>query len=253
MNRVYSKQCRHGTFLLLKNDLICECMKVYGEWAEKEVHLFRSILSPGDTVLEIGSNIGTHSVPISKIIGDRGELHCFEPQTYIFQLLNGNLAINGVTNAYTFRQALGMQNGIVQLKPTSYESGTNHGAYFLPNNVVESNGIKTQITTVDTYIRTMSIDGLKLIKIDVEGMEEQVLRGAKVAIENLRPYLFMENYYWLNERMCQKGDQFYSWIESLGYQLYWYCCKGYNPDNFLHNPEDHLGGKGGCECVVRPQ
>ena len=75
------KQCRYGAMLYLVTDqYIGQSLDRYGEFSEGEVELFRQIVQPGATILEIGANLGIHSVFFAKALGPSGTLHAFEPQ-----------------------------------------------------------------------------------------------------------------------------------------------------------------------------
>lgn len=67
-------------------------LALYGEYREGEVELFQQILRPGDIAVEVGANIGAHTVPMAKSVGDSGRIISFEPQNEVFQALNGNIA-----------------------------------------------------------------------------------------------------------------------------------------------------------------
>ena len=82
------KQCRHGAMLYLVTDqYIGQSLDRYGEYSEGEIDLFRQLVRPGATILEIGANLGTHTVFLAKAAGPGGTLHAFEPQRVIFQIL----------------------------------------------------------------------------------------------------------------------------------------------------------------------
>jgi hypothetical protein len=102
--RTYIKSARHGKFILMHGDMISEFVNLYGEWCEGEIELFNQIIPKNGVVIEIGSNIGMHSIPISRICNE-GKLFCFEPQRIIFQILCGNIALNNITNIHNFNQA----------------------------------------------------------------------------------------------------------------------------------------------------
>src|SRR5690606_28828206 len=95
------RQCRHGPMLFNKRDLyVGRSLATYGEFSEAEIGLFRQILRPGGVVVEAGANIGAHTVPLARMVGESGAVVAFEPQRLQFQLLCANLALNGMINVF---------------------------------------------------------------------------------------------------------------------------------------------------------
>ena len=85
------KQCKHGDFAYLKNDtIIGRSLDFYGEYAEAELALASQLLRSGSKVIDVGANIGLHSVFYSKIVGNEGEVYAFEPShlNYFFLVTN---------------------------------------------------------------------------------------------------------------------------------------------------------------------
>ena len=97
---------RDGLMVYNKNDLfIGKSIKEYGEWSQDEIDLCKQILNPRDVVIEVGSNIGSHTLALSKIV-NQGVVYAFEPQNVVFQNLCANISINSRTNCFCFQTAL---------------------------------------------------------------------------------------------------------------------------------------------------
>jgi hypothetical protein len=71
--KTFLKDCRWGRFLLLRGDMISIFADLYGEWSELELRLFRTFLTPDSNVVEVGANLGLHSVPLAKF-ASRGRI-----------------------------------------------------------------------------------------------------------------------------------------------------------------------------------
>src|SRR6266436_5284640 len=105
---VRCRQCRHGQMLYMPHDIfIGRSLDLYWEYSEIETKLFAQLLKPGHVVFEIGANIGCHTVPMARLIGDGGRVFAFEPQRIIHQMLCANIAQNGLFNVWAERKAVG--------------------------------------------------------------------------------------------------------------------------------------------------
>lgn len=107
--KTYLKDLRWGRFNLLEGDTISNVAACYGEWSDIEVSVFHQLLNSTSNVIEVGSNIGMHAVPLAKFV-PQGHLLCFEPQRIIFQQLCCNLALNDLTNVETYRVGVSNEN-----------------------------------------------------------------------------------------------------------------------------------------------
>ena len=97
---------RDGWMVYDENDTyIGKSIKEYGEWCQEEIDLCKQCLKKNDVVIEVGSNIGSHTLAISQTVHE-GTVFAFEPQNVIFQNLCANLSINSITNCFCFNSAL---------------------------------------------------------------------------------------------------------------------------------------------------
>src|SRR5436190_22246330 len=102
------KECRHGRMLYLRNDqYIGRSLELYGEYGEMEARLFDQLLAPGQAVIEVGANIGAHTVHLAKLVGPTATVLAFEPQRAIFYLLCANLAPNAQFHVRAYHAAGG--------------------------------------------------------------------------------------------------------------------------------------------------
>jgi FkbM family methyltransferase len=217
------KLCRHGHMLFLATDtFIGRSLDFYGEYCEGEAAIFREAVRPGQTVLDIGANVGPHSVVFAKAVGAQGTVLAFEPQRVLFQMLCANAAMNGFGNIHTYQAVVGSGNGEMVLPRIDYTRGGNFGGVTpLP----EGEGETVPVTTVDS----LGLEACHFIKIDVEGMESEVLAGATDTITRLRPLLYVEN-----DRPA-KSKALLTQLMALDYRLYWHCPTLYVEANFFGN------------------
>lgn len=214
------KQCRHGLFAYNLNDrYIGRSLDVYGEWAESELDLVSQVLKPGDVVLDVGANIGTHTVAFAKKVTDTGVVIAFEPQRLTFQLLCGNVALNALTNVMCQNVVVGEAPGSVLIPALDPTVEWNFGA-------VKSEGHKTGEQTPVVRIDDLRLRRCNLIKIDVEGAETRVLGGARATIALHRPVLFVEN------NSEEGSPAILRMLDGLGYSCWWHIPHYFNSNNY---------------------
>ncbi|WP_293904849.1 FkbM family methyltransferase [Phenylobacterium sp.] len=211
---------RHGPMLSLKGDVyMTTCLEVYGEFSPGEWQLFEKVIRPGMTVVEIGANIGAHTVPMARACRP-GPMYVFEPQQRIFQILCANLALNDIDNVIASPDACGPEAGRAVIPPMDYAGKENFGGVSL---IAEgSAGQSVRVMPLDE----LNLPACGLIKIDVEGFEAEVLAGAAATILRCRPLLYVEN------DRPEHQVQLIRLIEALGYDLYWHTPPLAGPGNF---------------------
>ncbi len=224
---------RHGYLLYNKHDTyIGRSVEKYGEFSELETDLFRQICKPGDIVLDIGANIGVHTLSMSQFVGDTGLVFAFEPQPVVFQTLCAHMALNSVTNTYCHWLALSDSEGDVLIPNIKYDTKGNYGGVA----VEEFNeGHKIPKQPLDDFLAS-KVNKLNFIKIDVEGMEQEVITGAKTLISQYQPILYVEN------DRHDKSQDLIELLWTLNYTLYWHMPYLYNPNNYANDSENLFPG-----------
>jgi FkbM family methyltransferase len=227
--RVRLKRCRHGWMLYLKTDqYIGRSFDLYGEFSEGEIDLFRRIVGSGQTVVEVGANIGAHTLFLAQAVGQSGRIVAFEPQRILFQILCANLALNALGNVEAYQAAVGRSAGRTTVPNVDYSQFNNFGGLSLGNHRV---GESVDLVTLDA----LALEACHLIKIDVEGMEGDVLAGATKTISRLRPVLYVEND--REQNSAALIERLLSW----DYRLYWHLPPMFNEANFFGNRENAFG------------
>lgn len=228
----YLKDLRWGLFNLIEGDMISNIASYYGEWSDVEVTLFKEILTPDSNVVEVGSNIGMHAVPLAKFI-PQGRLICFEPQRIIFQQLCCNLALNNLTNVETYRMGVSNSQGKQWIESSDYSESWNYGSFSLDKGFStegEFEGKVSQdeieIVNLDHFSPVQRLNRLDLLKIDAEGFDIAVLEGARKTIAHFNPYIFIEIH-------ADSFENTLKAIEKLGYQAYWFASRRYQADNYF--------------------
>jgi FkbM family methyltransferase len=244
-------QCRHGLMAFNHNDAyIGRSLELYGEYSQFEIHLFEQIVQSGDTVIEVGANIGAHTLRLAQLTGPSGSVHAFEPLRLVYQTLCANLALNSIKNAYCYQQGVGSADGELSIPALDYEQPGNFGGLALGTDAPwrapgTPEGCETvPLVTLDRVFARLA--RLRLLKIDVEGMEREVLLGGRGLILRTRPLLYVEN-----DRQ-EKAEALVTCLRSLEYDLNWHTPPLYNPGNFRGHRENVFGDIGSFNMFCVP-
>lgn len=234
---------KYGYMLVNKHDAyVGRSIQHYGEWSEDEVALFLEICQPGDQVIEVGSNIGTHTVPIAKHIGSQGRLHAYEPQRIVHQNLCANLSLNSIANVEAYQLAVSDRMGFAHLPEVDYNAENNFGGIRVHGH---AQGVAVEQIIIDHHLELPS---LKFLKVDAEDMELNVIRGAKQTIDEHRPFMYLENNPGsINEHALVTE------IQNLGYEVFWHVTLLFNPNNFAGNSENIFGNVGSYNILCQPK
>jgi len=173
------------------------------------MQLKRRLNGDGVTVLDIGANIGAHTVNWAKAMSSEGfsksddgsegwgSVIAVEPQERVFYALAGNIALNNCWNARAIHAAAGATAGRIAIPKMNPCEPANFGGLSLKQwglkrwEADDSTGAFVEQITIDSLC--FGIDRVDLIKIDVEGMEPEVLDGARETIRARRPVIYAEH------------------------------------------------------------
>lgn len=235
------RACRHGLFMFNRNDVyIGRSLDLYGEFSELEARLLCSLMRPGDVFVEAGANIGTLTVPMAQRVGPGGRGFAFEPQRLNHMMLCANLALNGLCNVQARQAGLAAADGVTTVSLYDPAKLDNYGDVRL--GVGGENVEQVAVTTVDG----LGLSRCRLIKIDVQGMEPQVLEGAKATIAACRPALWVEN----DDRAASPA--LIRQIRAMGYRLWWHLAPLFNPGNFRRHSDNVFSRVVSCNLMCLP-
>lgn len=221
MLNICKTRCKHGFMSYLPNDrYIGQSLELYGEFSDQETGFLEKIVPPGGLMVEVGANFGAHTVPLSKHLGADGLLFALEPQSVIHDILVRNIRDNACDNVTALCVAAGEREGHARLPKVDYEDVVgNFGGMSLEG---PADGEEVSVVTIDW----LHLDRCDLIKIDVEGLEASVIRGARKTICEFRPLLYVEN-----DRE-DKSAELIALIQDFGYRLFWHLPPLYDAKNF---------------------
>jgi FkbM family methyltransferase len=220
------KRCRYGWMLYNIHDrYVGRSFDLYGEFSEMEARAFTQLVPQGGVALDIGANIGAHTIPMARLVGSSGIVVAFEPQRILYQMLCANLALNALPNVWTFWAGAGCENGTLRVPPLDYNATNNFGGISL------SGGDKGEIVQI-LPLDSLALSACHFIKIDVEGMEREVIAGAQALIAKWRPLLYVEN-----DRQ-EKSAALIEALLALDYRLYWHLSPLFHAGNFFGSAEN---------------
>lgn len=227
-SNIKTAHTRYGDMAYYADDFyIGASLAMYGEYSELEIDFLRQIIKPDWTVIDVGANIGALTVAFAEMVGSDGQVYAYEPQPENFELLNRNLGNCGHFGVHLSRKALGDHSGSVVCPPLATISNKNYGAVELTH---ESDfGDHTPLVRLDDEEALGAVD---FIKIDVEGMEVEVLRGAVKLIKVYGPILYVEN------DRAERSAELLELLKSYGYECFSHKPPMYNPNNFRVAPRD---------------
>lgn len=220
------KAGKRGVFKYNPNDtFIGKSLDVYGEWCDFELDLMARFIGDGDVVIDVGANIGTHTVAFSQMVGPTGEVYAIEAQPRLFALLADNVKLNHCENVKGINGVATSQRvDNVRLNPLPPDSQPfNFGA-------VPAFGDGPDEVPGDK-IDALTLERCDLIKIDVEGTEADVIRGAVETIKRCKPVLYIEN-------NGEDSAALWEALQAIGYQGFWSIGPYFNPNNHFRNPVD---------------
>ncbi|HUN43156.1 MAG TPA: FkbM family methyltransferase [Acetobacteraceae bacterium] len=169
-------------------DSIHSFLYFFGVWEPAITAYLRSALKPGEVFIDIGANVGTHSLLASRLVGAFGRVHAIEASPFIFNRLCGNLQRNGATNVRAYHVAVSDRSGPVPV--FLHDERNLGGTTIVAAEAALVHAMQEQVVEgrqLHDILPREEICAARLIKIDVEGAEWLVLNGMRELLPALRP------------------------------------------------------------------
>lgn len=151
-----------------------------------DIHFLKQLLRPGEAFVDIGANVGSHSIAIAKHFGGAVDVHAFEAHPRTFRYLQDNIQLNGLAHIKAYNTALGAEEGEVEFLD---ETGIDDMNRVLSRGETHPRAVRVPLRRLDDFELYRLPIGV--IKIDVEGYELFVLRGAERTVAQAR-FLYLE-------------------------------------------------------------
>ncbi len=146
----------------------------YGVYEAGTIRVLRGCIGPADVFVDAGASVGLMSLIASRLVGPQGRVFAFEPQESSFTLLERNVARNLASNVSAFQMGLGSAKGSA---PFYLRTGERGGATLVRGPEERDASANVQLIALDDFARESGVDRFRMLKIDVEGWELEVLRG----------------------------------------------------------------------------
>ena len=161
-------------------DLIQRHLYFFGTWEPNISNWITETLQPGDCFIDIGANIGHYSLLASSLVGRDGQVVAIEAAQWIHRILDKHVALNHRNNIRTVQVAAAAERGTVKLYP-------GHSGNIGKTSMIAHTGeaVEVQALPLSDILRDDEIRRARIIKIDVEGAELQVLRGLAPLLRRL--------------------------------------------------------------------
>lgn len=231
-------KAKHGVFSFCHFDkYIGFAMREYGEFSEIELSLMSKFIMKDDVVFDIGANIGAFTVPFSKKVGEFGEVYAFEPQKIINDILQDNVNKNKLKNVKVFNIGIGEKEDELKLNDIDYSKLGNFGGVsfkyksssFTKN--IKNKKYKVKIKNLDQFMEVKKCD---FIKMDVELMELDILKGGINFLQKFRPILWIENH-------LDYPNKINKFLLENDYDAYWVYSTIFNESNYFINDNNYFG------------
>jgi FkbM family methyltransferase len=228
----------HGRYKLYFNDdgdyeeILCHAH--WKKYFTEESNNIKSYIQEGNTVIDIGANIGLFTFLLSDLVGLKGKVYSYEPCAVSFEKLNKNKQLNNLKNVEIFQLGMGSKEDTLEIHFHPQQCGLSSIVERVSENCISE---KITITTLDRLSSEL-IGKTSFIKIDTEGYESEVLMGGINLLQKDRPVLYLE----LGGKYQQASHKALEILKKIKYE-----CEAYSIDlstvppgkNFIALPEEY--------------
>lgn len=203
------------TYELDLNQLIDSSIYFLDAFEPETAGSINRLVSPGDIVLDVGANVGCHSLLISKLVGPSGLVIAFEPTGWAFRKLKRNKDLNTLFCSENLKlEKLVVADRTIERQRVKFKSSW---VLFGPPLPAEEEIV--DFVTIDDYVEKAGLARVDFIKIDVDGYESKVICGAMQTLRRYQPALILELGAYTIESVGDSLEEIVNCIFSLGYKI----------------------------------
>jgi FkbM family methyltransferase len=204
----------HGVKLELDPNEYIDSSLYQDSFEPDTIKAFKKIIRPGIQFIDIGANIGFFSLLVAKHAGKNGKVVAFEPTRYGFDKTSKNLALNSFHNITLEKIALSDKNDEAEM---FFNASWPIDNQFEPKEKIPE---KLRFETLDWYVKRMNIPNIDLIKIDVDGFEFKILKGARETLAKMSPLIILEICGYTLKRNGDSIKDIVDYLLSFNYSFY---------------------------------
>jgi FkbM family methyltransferase len=184
-------------------------------WGHYEGHVRAELVSrvsAGDTCIDVGANIGVHAVALARAVGPTGRVVAIEADPAVADRLDANVLLNGLENVRVVRAAAHATSGLTLGLNTTPPSSRSHAQ----GSLLRLGHLTGSVVAVPTLkVDDLGLRDVRLVKVDVEGAEWDVLQGALTTLERDHPTIVFE----FNRSYSPRPfDDYRALLAAVGYQ-----------------------------------
>lgn len=192
---------------------------VKGCYERRVKDVFLGLLEPGMVVVDVGAHSGYYTLLAAKGVGAKGEVHAFEPVSVIFRRLKENVSLNALENVRLNNAALWETEAEL---PIYLSMSTNSGlTSFIRSKYTEEKPTIVKALSLDCYVQAVQTKRIDLLKIDVEGAELPVLKGATGILRSYSPDVICEIYEPILPQAGYTVDDLLGFMAGFGYRAFY--------------------------------
>jgi FkbM family methyltransferase len=206
-----------GEVLTGLNDLVGRTAFYTGDLDRKISWVCARIVRPGDTVLDIGANLGIVTLWLSKLVGKRGRVYAFEPNPELYEVLEKTIHRNQAMNVRPYAIALGARADQMELRIRGGNSGS--GSLVMNDGLAGCKVYSVPVRSLDEIAIEQKMEAIRLIKIDVEGFEAEVFRGGSEVLNRIRPQAVLFEFIQNGEGRLS-GQPVFQMLQESGYGFF---------------------------------
>lgn len=230
LTQAFSKylELENGTKVCFDNNLQIEInpkqfvskeIFLFGIFEPLESAVFNSVIKPGMVVIDVGGNIGQYTLLAAKRVGASGCVHVFEPSFENCEIIRRNVELNGFSDRVVLhKMALASEVKVGELVLT--EDGGSNYITTVNTSYDTQKTVEVKCVTLDHYFSVNNLHKIDVLKIDTEGADFEVLRGATNVLRKFGPVLFVEFAERVLKRFGTTPNDMLSYLRSLSYKPY---------------------------------
>jgi FkbM family methyltransferase len=209
-------------YLAPRDNDLTPWITLYGEWEPHVENTIVASLRPGDTVIDIGANVGYHTLAMANSVGSGGQIHAFEANPQVMGLLRATMSLNGFGWVRLYDKAALDQPGTFTLASDPDHFGSGHVITDRPLSdygAGYSTRVEVAAVTLDSEL-AHQVGAVDLIHMDIEGSEPLALHGAQALIKRSPNLKIITE--WSVGMMSARADvgEYVAWLVEQGFSFW---------------------------------